>query len=158
MYPAQAARRFHDGRTDSRRSRAPRRRCLTSRLRYGGRIADQPDLITPFARHIRPPQPEGYLLQQLALAGWTSVPWLSRLRQPTLILAATRDPLIHAGTAKLIHRLIPHRRLELIDDWHLFLNEEAVAGTILGFLRDEDPVGQVAADRVPSPPSTTRAN
>ena len=127
---------------------------------YGGRIAEQPDLITPFARHMRPPQPEGYLLQQLALAGWTSVPWLSRLRQPTLILAGTRDPLIHVGNAKLMHRLIPNSRLELIDDGHLFLltNREAVVGTILGFLREEDPLGHVAVDRVPGRTSTTCAN
>jgi poly(3-hydroxyalkanoate) depolymerase len=113
---------------------------------YGGRIAEQPDLITPFARHMRPPQPAGYLLQQLALAGWTSAHWLSRLRQPTLILAGTRDPLIHVVNAKLMHRLIPHSRLELIDDGHLFLltNREAVAGTTLRFLREEDSLCDVA--------------
>lgn len=115
---------------------------------YGGRIAEQPQLMAPFTMHMLPPHPGGYLLQQLALAGWTSVPWLSRLRQPTLIVAGTRDPLIHVGNAKLLHRLIPHSRLELVDDGHLFLltNPEAVAGTILGFLRAEDPIGQVATD------------
>ena len=88
------------------------------------------------------------------------MPWLSRLRQPTLILAGTRDPLIHVANAKLIHRLIPHSRLELIDDGHLFLltNKEAVAGTILGFLRDEDPLGHAAGDRVPGRRSTRGAN
>ena len=124
---------------------------------YGGRIAEQPHLITPFARHMRPPDPEGYLLQQLALAGWTSMPWLSRLRQPTLILAGTRDPLIHVGNAKLMHRLIPGSRLVLIDDGHLFLLMDSKAvGTILGFLR-EDPLAP-ANDRVPGPISATCEN
>ena len=124
---------------------------------YGGRIAEQPDLMMPFARHMRPPQARGYLLQQLALAGWTSVPWLSRLPQPTLILAGTRDPLIHVANAKLMHRLIPHSRLQLIDDGHLFLltNREAVTSTVLRFLVDEDPLGNFAGG--PAPRGTSAA-
>ncbi len=88
---------------------------------YGGRIAQQPDLMMPFVRHMQPPDRRGYLLQQLALAGWTSLPWLWRLPQPTLILAGMRDPLVHVANAKLMHRLIPHSRLQLVDDGHLFL-------------------------------------
>ena len=50
--------------------------------------------------------------------------------------------------------------LKLIDDGHLFLltNREAVVGTILGFLREEDPLGHVAGDRVPGRTLTTCAN
>jgi poly(3-hydroxyalkanoate) depolymerase len=109
---------------------------------YGGRVAEQPGLITPFVMHMRPPNARGYVFQQFALAGWTSVAWLSKLRQPTLILAGTRDPLVHVANAKLMHRLIPNSRLALIDDGHLFLltNREAVAGAIVRFLRDDDPL------------------
>ena len=111
---------------------------------YGGKIAQHPDLMMPFARHMKAPDRRGYLLQQLALAGWTSVPWLWRLRQPTLILAGTRDPLVHVVNAKLMHRLIPHSRLQLIDDGHLFLltTKEVVADSIVHFLRDDDPLDQ----------------
>ena len=79
------------------------------------------------------PDRRGYLMQQLALAGWTSLPWLWRLRQPTLILAGTRDPLIHVANAKLMHRLIPNSRLQLVDDGHLFLltSREVVADIIV---------------------------
>jgi poly(3-hydroxyalkanoate) depolymerase len=106
---------------------------------YGGRIADEPRLIERFAQHMRPPNRRGYLLQQLALVGWTSMHWLSRLHQPTLILAGKRDPLIHVVNAKLMHRLIPHSRLRIIDDGHLFLltNQEVVSNTIRRFLRVE---------------------
>jgi poly(3-hydroxyalkanoate) depolymerase len=109
---------------------------------YGGQIAQQPDLMIPFTRHMRPPDRRGYLLQQLALVGWTSVPWLWRLRQPTLILAGLRDPLIHVANAKLMHRLIPHSRLQLVDDGHLFLltTKDVVADSIAHFLRDDDPL------------------
>jgi poly(3-hydroxyalkanoate) depolymerase len=109
---------------------------------YGGQIAAQADLMTPFARHMRPPSMRGYLLQQLALAGWTSLHWLSRIRQPTLILAGRDDPLVHLANANVMHRLIPHSRLEIIDDGHLFLltSREAVSGSILRFLTAADPV------------------
>jgi len=116
---------------------------------YGGRIAEQPDLIVPFVKHMRPPDARGYFLQQLALAGWTSLPWLSRLTQPTLILAGTRDPLIHVANAKLMHRLIPNSRLQLIDDGHLFLltNRQLATDSIGRFLADDDPVAAARTDR-----------
>ena len=116
---------------------------------YGGRIAEQPDLIVPFVKHMRPPDARGYFLQQLALAGWTSLPWLSRLTQPTLILAGTRDPLIHVANAKLMHRLIPNSRLQLIDDGHLFLltNRQLATDSIGRFLADDDPVAADRTDR-----------
>ena len=109
---------------------------------YGGKIAAQPNLMTPFAQHMRPPSMRGYVLQQFALAGWTSMHWLSRIRQPTLILAGRHDPLVHLANAKVMHRLIPHSRLEIIDDGHLFLltAREAVSGSILRFLAAADPL------------------
>jgi len=122
---------------------------------YGGRIAEQPDLIAPFVKHMRPPDARGYFLQQLALAGWTSLPWLSRLTQPTLILAGTRDPLIHVANAKLMHRLIPNSRLQLIDDGHLFLltNRQLAAESIARFLRDDDPLAAERKDRARGRPA-----
>jgi poly(3-hydroxyalkanoate) depolymerase len=109
---------------------------------YGGKVAQQPEVMMPFVKHMQSPDRRGYLLQQLALVGWTSVPWLWRLRQPTLILAGTRDPLIHVANAKLMHRLIPQSRLQLIDDGHLFLltTREVATDTILRFLGEDDPL------------------
>src|SRR4029453_4998206 len=91
---------------------------------------------------MRQPQARGYLLQQLALAGWTSIPWLWRLKQPTLILAGTRDPLIHVANAKLMHRPLPNSPLQLVDDGHLFLltSREVVTDSIVRFLRADDPL------------------
>jgi poly(3-hydroxyalkanoate) depolymerase len=107
---------------------------------YGGRIAERPELIAPFAMHMQPPDARGYLLQQLAFAGWTSLRWLRQLRQQTLILAGLHDPLVPVANAKLLHRLIPHSRLQLIDDGHLFLltNRDEVAATVACFLREDE--------------------
>jgi len=108
---------------------------------YGGRIAEHPHLLDPFAKHMQAPDRRGYLLQQLAMVGWTSVHWLRRLEQPTLILAGLRDPLVHVANATLMQRLIPRSRLELVDDGHLFLltSREAVAG-VLQFLTVDNPL------------------
>ena len=49
----------------------------------------------------------GYLLQLAAGAGWTSLPFLPLLRQPTLILSGDDDPIIPLANARIMHRLIP---------------------------------------------------
>jgi poly(3-hydroxyalkanoate) depolymerase len=128
---------------------------------YGGLVAEQPDIIRPFAAHMCPPDARGYLLQQLALAGWTSLPWLSRLDQPTLILAGTRDPIVHVANARLMHRLVRNSRLELVDDGHLFLltNRDAVAGKILRFLAAGNPFEEHRSPRTGLDPNDLkRAN
>ena len=79
----------------------------------------------------------GYRYQQLAMCGWTSLPWLPELRQPTLILAGTRDPLLHVVNARLLQCLIIDSELALIDDGHLFVltNAVLVASLIQAFFR-----------------------
>jgi poly(3-hydroxyalkanoate) depolymerase len=106
---------------------------------YGGKIADDPALLDRFAAHIEFPDPYGYFCQQLAMLGWFSVRWLPQLRQPTLVLAGTRDPLIHVANARLLVRRIPNARLQLVDDGHLFvLTTGSVATSIVKFLRDSN--------------------
>ena len=51
-------------------------------------------------------QSRGYCYQLAAAAGWTSVPFLPFLRQPTLIMSGDDDPIIPLANAKVMHRLI----------------------------------------------------
>ena len=88
---------------------------------YGGDFRTDDTLIGAHASGMRPSSNAGYMLQLLAMTGWSSVPFLWRLKQPTLILSGTDDPLIPVANAKLLHRLIPRSRLELIDNGHLFV-------------------------------------
>jgi poly(3-hydroxyalkanoate) depolymerase len=67
----------------------------------------------------------GYLYQLAAGLGWTSVPFLSRIRQPTLIVAGNDDPIIPLANARLMHRLIPDSTLHVFDGGHLGLVTEA---------------------------------
>lgn len=103
---------------------------------YGGAFRNDDTLIVAHADGMRPSSNAGYMLQLLAMTGWTSVPWLWRLRQPTLVLSGTDDPLIPAANARLLAHLIPNAQLELVDDGHLFVVTDPVntAQTVEAFL------------------------
>jgi pimeloyl-ACP methyl ester carboxylesterase len=63
----------------------------------------------------------GYLFQLLAGLGWTSLPALPLIRQPTLILAGNDDPLIPLANARIMHKLLPNASLHVFNDGHLGL-------------------------------------
>jgi poly(3-hydroxyalkanoate) depolymerase len=106
---------------------------------YGGAFRDDATLINAHAAGMRPSSNAGYMLQLLAMTGWTSVPWLWRLKQPTLVVSGTDDPLIPVANARLLAHLIPRARLQLVDDGHLFVVTSPVetARLIEGFLDDQ---------------------
>jgi poly(3-hydroxyalkanoate) depolymerase len=68
---------------------------------------------------------QGYLYQLAAGAGWTSVPFLPFVRQPTLILSGDDDPLIPLANARIMRALIPGARLHVYHGGHLGLVTEA---------------------------------
>lgn len=105
---------------------------------YGGDFRKDPTLIGRHAGAMKGASQAGYMLQLLAMTGWTSLPFLWLLRQPTLILAGTDDPLVPVINARMLHAMIPKSRLELLDDGHLFLVTKPVesARMIEAFLRE----------------------
>jgi poly(3-hydroxyalkanoate) depolymerase len=88
---------------------------------YGGTFRSAPELVREHLRHVRWSSDYGYYLQLLAGLGWSSLPWLRLLRQPTLVMAGTDDPLVPTLNARILARLIPDARLVTLDDGHLFL-------------------------------------
>ena len=78
----------------------------------------------------------GYYLQLIAGVGWTSLPWLRFLPQPTLVMAGNDDPIVPVVNGRILARLIPHARLVTVNDGHLFLLTSAreSAGIISEFL------------------------
>ncbi|MDE1949917.1 MAG: poly(3-hydroxyalkanoate) depolymerase [Burkholderiales bacterium] len=88
---------------------------------YGGDYRRDPDLAGRHFKHIKWQSRLGYYLQIAAGTGWTSVHWLHRLQQPTLVMAGSDDPLIPFANARLLHKLIPNSELEVFDCGHLFL-------------------------------------
>lgn len=91
------------------------------------------------ARLARPPQLVGYAYQLYAAWGWTSVPWLWRVRAPALIIAGDDDPIIPLANPRIMARLMPNAQLRIVSGGgHLFLLDqpESVIEDIQDFLGD----------------------
>lgn len=103
---------------------------------YGGVFRTNPEYARRHVRDIMAPQTVGYLWQVLALLGWTSVHWLFRLRQPTLIMVGSDDPLVPPVNGRIMKLLIPDARLAILDCGHLFLLTQGnlVTSVVKGFL------------------------
>jgi len=106
---------------------------------YGGAARRDPDALlhgSP-ARFIARPTLPGYLSQIYAITGWTSMPWLRTLRQPTLVLAGDDDPIVPLVNGRILAWCIPGARLHVVrHGGHLFLLEHpaAMAALVAGFL------------------------
>ncbi len=105
---------------------------------YGGKFREDPALLAKYAHLIRAPKGVGYYYQLLAASGWTSVPWLWRLPQQTLVMMGTDDPIVPLVNGRLLAALIPNARLTTIADGHLFLvtSRRECAPIVADFLRD----------------------
>ena len=88
---------------------------------YGGNLRSSPELVSRHLRHVRWSSDYGYYLQLIAGFGWSSLPWLRLLAQPTLVMAGADDPLVPIANGRILAKLIPGARLVTIDDGHLFL-------------------------------------
>ena len=84
-------------------------------------MRDSPGLVQKHLRHVRWSSDYGYYLQLMAGVGWTSLPWLPFLSQPTLIMAGRDDPIVPLANGRILAKLIPDARLVTLDDGHLFL-------------------------------------
>jgi poly(3-hydroxyoctanoate) depolymerase len=110
---------------------------------YGGQARRDPDALLhgSIARFSTAPSLRGYLDQLYAISFWTGLPWLWRLRQPTLVLAGDDDPIVPVVNGKILTRLVPHSRLEIIGGGgHLFVLERPaeVAALIVEFVKAEE--------------------
>jgi pimeloyl-ACP methyl ester carboxylesterase len=125
---------------------------------YGGAFRSDPELVASTFRHIRFSSRGGYYLQLAAAFGWTSLPWLFLLRQPTLIMAGADDPIIPALNARVMRWLIPNARLEIVDCGHLFLvtRAEESARIVESFLTQAPERAPVRRHVASSEPTSSR--
>jgi poly(3-hydroxyalkanoate) depolymerase len=126
---------------------------------YGGQARRDPDALLhgSLARFIQRPSIRGYLGQLYAISGWTSLPWLGRLRQPTLVLAGDDDPIVPPVNGRILAGCIPGARLRVVPGGgHLFLLERpaAIAAVVTGFLAAEE-AGDVGTTAPPPPDADT---
>ncbi len=110
---------------------------------YGGSTRDDPTAAARLlGKETRAGSVRGYQYQLLAGLGWTSLPWLPLLRQDTLLLFGTDDPIIPVVNGRIFHRLLPHSTLVLYDGGHLdvVLRAAQVVPHIDRFLLDQQAV------------------
>ena len=92
---------------------------------YGGSLRGRPDLVERLVlahnslAHDSSDSVRSYLYQLGAGLGWTSLPMLPLIRQPTLVLAGSDDPIIPLVNARIMTRLLPDARLHVYDEGHL---------------------------------------
>src|ERR1700739_2706328 len=106
---------------------------------YGGTVrAHGEDVARLFVRQLYAGSKIGYVHQLLAGAIWTSLFALPAVRQQTLIVAGTDDPIIPVANAHILNALLPHSRLYLHSGGHIDLvhNASELAPVIDEFLRD----------------------
>ena len=96
------------------------------------------------AGRIKPPSMMGYFNQLLAMAGWTSAPFLPFLSVPTLIMMGDDDQIVPLANGHILQMLIRGSKLEVIKGGgHLFMVNQAdeTMAVIRDFLQ---PVGAEA--------------
>ena len=94
---------------------------------YGGTVrAHGEDVARLFLQQLHAGSKMGYLHQLLAGSVWTSLFALPAVRQQTLIVAGTDDPIIPMVNAHIMNALLPHSRLYKHSGGHIDLVHNAV--------------------------------
>src|ERR1700757_1832886 len=117
---------------------------------YGGEArADPSDVKRLFDRQPIAGAGTGYLYQLLAGSVWTSVFALPLIRQETLIVAGTDDPIIPTANARIMARLLPHATVHFHPGGHMDLitNAADLAPLIEAFRAATDPFDDDHASR-----------
>jgi poly(3-hydroxyalkanoate) depolymerase len=93
---------------------------------YGGTMRSNPQRAAELLNSApRSAHSRGYYYQLAAAAGWSSLPFLPLIRQPTLVICGDDDPIIPQINAKIISRFVPRAELHLYHGGHLALLTEA---------------------------------
>lgn len=123
-----------------RRHRDPDYAARIAPLIYGGTMRNDPGRAAELLHATTRAGPKrGYYYQLLATTGWTSLPFLPLVRQPTLVLAGDDDPIVPVVNARVLARLIPRARLHVYRGGHLGILTESrdLAPVIEHFLNDQ---------------------
>ena len=105
---------------------------------YGGTARQHGNEVARlFTHQLQAGSKVGYLHQLLAGSVWTSLHALPAIRQQTLIVAGTDDPIVPVANAHIMNRLLPHAALYLHAGGHIDLvtNAAELAPVIETFLR-----------------------
>ncbi len=113
---------------------------MVSLIGMKGRIVDTPELRTETMENLNRSQDgSGYARQLLSiLASKDRLKKIKKIKAPTLIIHGKDDPMIHVRNAYKMHKLIPHSRLQIIDNMRHLIEPEILMqfeGVLLNHLR-----------------------
>jgi poly(3-hydroxyoctanoate) depolymerase len=127
--------------TTPRRYRDPEHYLQVAGRIYGGMARTDPRrLLHTVIGRVRPPSLAGYAGQLYAITGWSSMPWLHTLRQPTLVISGDDDPIIPLINGRILAWRIPNASLHVVrGGGHLFILERPadIAELVTSFLDGE---------------------
>jgi poly(3-hydroxyalkanoate) depolymerase len=104
---------------------------IAGELYGGGARTDIAKVKRLFDRQMLAGSAVGYAHQLLAASTWSSLFALPLIRQPTLVVAGTDDPVVPVVNARIMGRLLPHATMHLHDGGHVDLVADAAAFTPL---------------------------
>lgn len=86
---------------------------------YGDAAADG---VGEFSLNMMPPSIKGYLHQLTAMMGWSSLPFIRRIKARTLVIMGDNDHIVPVVNGRILNTFLKHSRLHIIHDaGHLFL-------------------------------------
>ncbi len=109
---------------------------------YGGSMRTNPEVGAALLHGATRAGPKrGYYYQLAAMTGWSSLPFLRMIKQPTLVMGGDDDPIIPSINPRMQAHLIPSARLVLYEGGHLGILTEAdeLAPHIDAFLNEQNP-------------------
>ena len=113
---------------------------MVSLIGMKGRIVDTPEFRKEIMENLNRSQDgSGYARQLMSiLASKDRLKKIKKIKAPTLIIHGKDDPMIHVRNAYKMHKLIPHSRLQIIDNMRHLIEPEILMqfeGALLNHLR-----------------------
>ena len=107
-----------------------------------------------FSINMMPPSVKGYLYQLMAMAGYSTLPFIRKIKAKTLIIMGDKDHIVPVVNGKILNRFLPRSKLRVIEGaGHLFLltrRDETVQLIRNFFLEPEVALPHVEAVQLPS--------
>ncbi len=110
--------------------------------------------VNDFSINIIPPSIKGYMYQLGAMAGWSSLPFLRRIKVPSLILMGSNDHIVRPINGKMLHAVLKNSKYhEFKGAGHLFMltrREEFIHELRVFFEEPEVPLPAYEPVQLPS--------
>ena len=107
-----------------------------------------------FSINMMPPSIKGYVYQLMAMAGYSTLPFIRKIKAKTLIIMGDKDHIVPVVNGKILNRFLPRSKLRVIEGaGHLFLltrRDETVQLIRNFFLEPEVALPHVEAVQLPS--------